>query len=78
MGVKKGAAQQVVNTGILKKWNIPLPSVDEQSIFANEIANSFKFVESLLLSVSEKKHALSKLKSAILVQELQPPQSEAA
>ena len=78
MDVKKGAAQQVVNTGILKKWNIPLPSVNEQTKFVEEITNRFELVESLLISVTNKKHVLSKLKSAILSQELQPPQSEAA
>jgi type I restriction enzyme, S subunit len=75
MGVKKGAAQQVVNTGILKAWTIPLPSVEKQDAFVEQIMSSLKHKDALKRSVAEKIKELANLKSAILAQELQ---SEAA
>ena len=76
MGVKKGAAQQVVNTGILKNWILPLPTVDEQSVFIRDITTSFEHIDSLISNVSEKIQLLMSLKERILTQELNP--SEAA
>jgi type I restriction enzyme S subunit len=72
MGVKKGAAQQVVNTGILKEWTIPLPTIEEQNRFEQTIKESFKMIENLNGDTHKK---IEELKSAILAQELQ---SEAA
>lgn len=75
MGVKKGAAQQVVNTGILKEWTIPLPTIEEQNTFEQTIKESFNNIENLIGDTHKKIEELTKLKSAILAQELQ---SEAA
>ena len=75
MGVKKGAAQQVVNTGILKEWTIPLPTIEEQNTFEQTIKESFNNIENLNGDTHKKIEELTKLKSAILAQELR---SEAA
>jgi len=71
MGVKKGAAQQVVNTGILKEWTIPLPTIEEQTTFEQTIKESFKIIENLNGDTHKKIEELTKLKTAILAQELQ-------
>lgn len=71
MGVKKGAAQQVVNTGILKAWAIPLPSIDEQTEFVKNARDTFLKAEYINEKTRKTISELKQLKSAILAQELQ-------
>jgi len=76
MGVKKGAAQQVVNTGILKAWRLPLPSLTEQRGFVRRTLAKFRHIDKAMESIDLSAQKSSELKVAILKQELTP--SEAA
>jgi type I restriction enzyme S subunit len=70
MGVKKGAAQQVVNTGILKKWQIPLPPIEAQKDFVEKIEQIFLHLDNLHAKAQAGIAELAKLRTAILADKL--------
>lgn len=73
-----GVAQP--NLSQAKIRNVPLPviSVSDQRAVVKELDSAFSKIEALTDALSKKQNAYLSLKSAILAQELQPPQSDAA
>ena len=75
MGVKKGAAQQVVNTGILKKWQIPLPSIEQQAEIVELTTQLAEKLNSITQISKIRQSNFKQLRTAILVEELGSPTS---
>ena len=76
---QKGAAQQHIPVKTLSKFAVEIPtSVEAQSRVVQEIKNVQSEAYELKEVYAKKLTQLGALKSAILAQELQPPQSEAA
>jgi len=78
MGKVVGAAQKHFNVTSAKEVDFPVADLDEQQKIvstAEGLRNSWEYAIS---AISRKGEKLTSLKSAILVQELQPSQSEAA
>ena len=75
----EGAAQKnVASVKVLKEILIPLPNIEEQQQLVSHIEQILCEIE-IAQSINESKiDNYMQLKSAILAQELQPPQSEAA
>ena len=73
-----GVAQP--NLSQAKIRNVPLPviSVSDQRAVVRELDSAFSKIEALTDALSKKQNAYLSLKSAILAQELQPQQSDAA
>ena len=73
-----GARQANLSSETIKNLKIPLPSIITQ----NELVRSLQSIElastAYFDAINQKATELSSLKSALLTQELQPPQSEAA
>lgn len=63
---------------MLDEVKVPIPSNVERARVASQLGSIDDSVRNLLLTLEAKKENLKSLKSAILAQELQPPQSEAA
>ena len=73
-----GAAQPNLSAKVVMGYKIPVPSSEEQEFIAEKFwALRQRGLDAISL-IEEKKSELVALKSAILAQELQPPQSEAA
>ena len=72
-GVKPG-----INRNDVYQQTIPLPSLAEQQRIVAKLDAAFAEIDRANSSVLEAKAHFQALKSAILAQELQPPQSEAA
>ena len=76
---QKGAAQQHIPVKTLSKFAVEIPtSVEAQSRVVQEIKNVQSEANELKEAYAKKLTQLGALKSAILAQELQAPQSEAA
>ncbi len=74
----KGAAQANVSTKEILEITLELPPLTEQQRIVAKLDAAFAEIEIILATTSKSKENYSFLKSAILAQELQPPQSEAA
>ena len=59
-------------------YNVPTPPLELQQLIINKFDEVWKNTTKIISSKHKKLEELTNLKSAILVQELQPPQSEAA
>ena len=77
-GKSKGSAQQNINLATFSDEVFPFPALKVQHKIVSEILELETGVEEIIACKSKKIDALEALKSAILAQELQPPQSEAA
>ncbi len=78
LSISAGAAQPNLSTKQIKEIQLPNATLGEQRDFSRALSRLSAEIDSLL-SLSERTLSnLAALKSAILAQELQPPQSEAA
>jgi type I restriction enzyme S subunit len=78
LSISAGAAQPNLSTKQIKEIQLPNATLREQRDFSSALSRLSAEIDSLL-SLSERTlNNLAALKSAILAQELQPPQSEAA
>jgi type I restriction enzyme S subunit len=73
-----GAAQGGFNATKLSELKIPVVEKDIQQALITRLDDALEKSKQLAAIYTEKAQQLSELKSAILTQELQPPQSEAA
>jgi type I restriction enzyme, S subunit len=73
-----GAAYSALPIQRLKAFELPMPSLEEQIVVVNHLTNVSEEVSSLTKVLESKLEVISSLKSAILTQKLQPPQSKAA
>jgi restriction endonuclease S subunit len=74
----RGATVHGVTLPFLKALELSLPPLAEQQHIVSKLDAAFAEIETILATTSKSKENYSFLKSAILTQELQPPQSEAA
>jgi restriction endonuclease S subunit len=74
----KGTTQKFVGLGYLRNFPINAPTLETQNDIVEQINTVFQEIETLEQAVKESIEAYGALKSAILAQELQPPQSELA
>ena len=78
MNISAGAAQPNLSAKQIREIELPNITLDEQKVFSESI-NGLKVEIDLLQSACAQKLAqLATVKSAILAQELQPKQSDAA
>jgi type I restriction enzyme S subunit len=73
-----GAIFNSINKSQIESIPIPLPPLAEQQRIVDKLDVAYAQIETIASSMSATKENYSALKSAILAQELQPPQSEAA
>lgn len=73
-----GAAYSALPIQRLKAFELPIPPIHQQLEIVKRLEESFELITTYKNSLSSKRKSLDILKSAILSQELQPPQSEAA
>ena len=73
-----GAGTKFLKLGMIQGMHIPLPSLEEQDEVLTNLEALQTGTDTMTGLLSDKRRNLSSLKSAILTQELQPPQSEAA
>lgn len=73
-----GAAYSALPIQRLKAFEIPVPSIKEQSDIVNSLENLFQQIKTLKSTLNSKLLAITNLKSAILKKELQQDNSEAA
>lgn len=73
-----GANISNLNQKMLSDINVPLISFSEQQAYINWVEEIELYFDSLTLTLQQRLQLYAKLKSAILSQELQPSQSEAA
>lgn len=78
MGMTTGAAQGVINTKSVATLRIPFPPLEQQRTIARKLDEINERAIELEAIYRERAHQTRLLKSAILAQELQPQQSEAA
>ena len=74
----KGSAQQNINLATFSHETFPFPTLARQKQIATDLAELDASIEKIIEIRNEKIGSLHALKSAILAQELQPQQSEAA
>ena len=74
----KGSAQQNINLATFSDETFPFPALERQKQIATELAELDASIDRIVEIKNEKVDALLALKTAILSQELQPSQSEAA
>jgi len=75
----EGAAQKnVASVKVLKEILIPVPRIEEQQQLVSDIETIFSEIDVAYSITESTKDNYVQLKSALLAQELQPPQSEAA
>lgn len=74
----KGTTQKFVGLGYLRNFPINAPTLETQNDIVAQIDTVFQEIETLEQAIEESVKAYGALKSAILAQELQPPQSDAA
>jgi type I restriction enzyme S subunit len=73
-----GNDRRGLNMPLISTIEIPLPPFAEQQRIVDKLDVAYAQIETIASSMSATKENYSALKSAILAQELQPPQSEAA
>ncbi len=73
-----GAGTKFLKLGMIQGMHIPLPSLEEQEEVLRRLEALQSGTEAMKEVLSHKLNSLYALKAAILAQELQPPQSEAA
>lgn len=78
MGMTTGAAQGVINTKSVATLRIPFPPLEQQRTIARKLDEINERAIELEAIYRERAYQARLLKSAILAQELQPQQSEAA
>ena len=78
MGKVVGAAQKHFNVTSAKEVDFPVADLEEQQSIVSTAERLRSGWENTVSAISRKEEQLACLKSAILAQELQPPQSEAA
>ena len=76
--LQKGTTVSFVSTKMMKNALVPCPNMETQKIVCKVHTAVEGELARLELLLEKKEKAISHLKSAILTQELQPPQSEAA
>jgi type I restriction enzyme S subunit len=73
-----GAGTRFLKLGMIQGMNIPLPPLEEQDVVLGNLEALQSSADAVAHVLSDKLVNLAALKSAILAEELQPPQSEAA
>ena len=76
--LSSGSAIPQLTVPMMKSYEIPVPPLDQQRVLTEKLDTLQRIADECMGVYEKKVESLKTLKSAILTQELQPPQSEAA